>query len=874
MPVAMNPTLVSRLPRRLRPLSRRLPLMVASIVLVMMAIVLYQGFRRVHELAAEVAVAHLQASSHQLRSTLQTSAARLRRDMAQLSRSPALEAAAGAFATDSDRAAAQTVLAAQLRTTPQTIASLALWSRAGRLLVAAGDTSLARLSPPRAMEPESDGGDTLRAAVAPLITRGDSVFVSVVGHVRDERGRLQAWVVEIRNSARNPGALGFLRGLVGPDARILVGNARENVWSDFASRVSAAVPTADSSAGEHVADGIAYLHSIEPVPGTPWRVMVEVPRRWATARAGQVILEISAVAVFMLLVGVGIVWLTIHRSLRPLQEVTDGVERLAQGELSERVPVTTDDELGTLAVAFNSMADQVEESTRQLAARATALESSNGELQESRERYRLLVEQLPDGILVHRDGAVTFANCRAAQLLGAERPADLVGRPIWGFFEAEDGDARPPIVGGANRELQIRRPGGKKLTVEATHIVLSQNGQSATQTILHDVTQRRLLEDELRHAQKMDAVGRLAGGVAHDFNNILTVIDAHAEFAMKPNVGDEIRLEDLSEIKKASASAARLTRQLLTFSRKQATAPVQLDLNVTVHGLLGMLGRVIGQPITVNADLTEPLWPIRADAGHMEQVIMNLAVNARDAMPGGGHLDFRTSNVNVGPDYRTPTSELVPEGEYVLLAVEDSGAGIPEEVQARVFEPFFTTKQPGRGTGLGLSTVYGIVKQSGGFIWLYSEAGRGTSFKILLPRSDMDATPPSAARTSEHRIQAVAARILLVEDQAGVRTVLARALRDAGFVVEEANDAETAEALLVNSEPFDLVVSDMMMPGKTGAELATSPLVESRDLPVIIMSGYSEDFANRAWKLPENVAFLDKPVTPSQLIRLANRLLA
>jgi signal transduction histidine kinase/CheY-like chemotaxis protein len=592
--------------------------------------------------------------------------------------------------------------------------------------------------------------------IEPLVARDDSVFISVIGRVRDENGRFIASVVEVRRSTPNRAALDLLRGLVGADAQILLGNTRDSLWSDFSRPIALTVTGADSSAGEHESDGVAYLHSIEPVPGTPWRIMVEVPTRWATARAGRVIVEIGTLAVFMMLVGVGIVWLAIHHSLRPLATVTAVVGRLANGQLGERVEVSTDDEIGDLATAFNSMADRVQDSTSQLAARAAALES-------------------------------------------------------------------------ANREL--------------------------------------------RHAQKMDAIGRLAGGVAHDFNNILTVIDAHAEFALASDAPEETRRDDIQQIRKASASAARLTRQLLAFSRKQALTPVPLDLNAIVVGLSGMLSRVLGQRITIHTDLSDPLWTVRADAGYLEQVIMNLAVNARDAMPEGGKLDFRTANLEIGSDYRTPAGELVPPGSYVLLTVEDSGTGMPEDVQSRAFEPFYTTKASGQGTGLGLSTVYGIVKQSGGFIWLYSEVGSGSAFKILLPRTIADEGEMAMTRTSEHRIQSLTARILIAEDQAPVRTALARAMRDAGYTVLEAASAEAAEELLARDDAVDLVVADMMMSGKTGAELAAGPLLAGRHIPVVIMSGYSEEFTNREWRLPPNSVFLDKPVAPSDLIRLINRLL-
>ncbi len=312
-----------------------------------------------------------------------------------------------------------------------------------------------------------------------------------------------------------------------------------------------------------------------------------------------------------------------------------------------------------------------------------------------------------------------------------------------------------------------------------------------------------------------------------------------------------------------------MTRQLLAFSRKQHLAPTTVDLGEAIQGLLAMINRLIGDDVLISTSLADDLWTVRADASHIEQALLNLALNARDAMPTGGALTFQTNNTTVGANFRTATGEPIPEGEYVVLMVEDTGSGIPPEIQSKLFEPFFTTKQPGRGTGLGLSTVYGIVKQSGGYIWVYSEVGRGTSFKILLPRyTGADAAPAQpSSRTSDERAPAVAAHVLLVEDQPNVRAAMSRSLLNAGFRVTEAADAAEARQLLAAAEHVDIIVTDMVMPGDSGADLANDAAVADRQIPVLIMSGYSEDFTNHSWQMPRNTAFISKPVSPRELIK-------
>jgi PAS domain S-box-containing protein len=869
----MKRLFVVPVPRWARPLSRRLPLLVVGIVMLTMGAVIYLGFQRVRRLAVDTATAHLQASSHQLVSTLQQGGVRLRREMARIASRPAVGNASSPFASAADVDSATRVLFAEIAKAPQT-SSAAVWSRDGKLLFAAGDRTVAESAPPKWTDLAEGRNDTA-GTIAPLVARGDSLYIASGARVR-VAGGTGGYLVVTRKVVSNPQALALLRGLVGPEARILLGNNSGDLWTDLSRRVRGVGVVADSGSGQHEAeDGTPYIHSIENIPGTPWRIMVDVPRRWATATAGQVVLEMALVAILLMGLGAAVIWLVVHRSLQPLDDVTHAAERVAQGDFTTPVRATGDDEIGRLSGAFNAMAQQVAKSAHELELRATALEESNRELADSEQRYRMLVDLLPDGIVVHRDLQISFANKASAALFGAEQPADLIGCSMPELIgEADARMVMKPTNGSGPHEMTLRRETKRPVLVEATSTALSLGGRNAIQTILHNITERRQLEEQLRQSQKMDAVGRLAGGVAHDFNNILTVIDAHAEFAKRAD-NDAERISDIDEIRKASASAARLTRQLLAFSRKQAIAPVRIDLSATIQGLVTMLHRLIGESVTIATDFAEGAWPIKADPSQMEQVLLNLSVNARDAMPAGGTLGFKIANTRVGPEYRTAAGEPVPRGDYVMLTVEDTGSGMSEEIQSKVFDPFFTTKQPGQGTGLGLSTVYGIVKQSGGYIWLYSEPGKGTSFKILFPRDIAEGEERTLTRTAEFRIPSRQATVLLVEDQDAVRNAISRAFRKAGFIVHEATSAEAAEELLHGPEgdAVDLIVTDMMMSGKTGAEFTSGPLVADRDIPVVIMSGYSEEFTNREWRLPPNASFVDKPVSPTDLVRLISKLI-
>jgi PAS domain S-box-containing protein len=384
--------------------------------------------------------------------------------------------------------------------------------------------------------------------------------------------------------------------------------------------------------------------------------------------------------------------------------------------------------------------------------------------------------------------------------------------------------------------------------------------------VKRDVTHETRLERQLLQAQKIDAVGRLAGGIAHDFNNVLGVIMGYAELVRRGLGADHPLGGKVDQIHKATERAAALTRQLLAFSRKQVLQPRVIDLNGVLHDVEPMLRRLIGEDIELKTVLESGLGRVKADPFQIEQVIMNLAINARDALPDGGNLTFETRNADLDGDY-VAQHTIVPAGRYVMLAVSDTGAGMDAETQAHAFEPFFTTKATGKGTGLGLSTVYGIVKQSGGFIWLYSEVGRGTTFKVYLPRVD-EAAAVDAPRRAAARPSAGHETVLLIEDEASLRDILCETLENAGHTVLVARDG--AEAVRIAAEyagVIHLIVTDAIMPGLTGRKTVEQIIPARPETKVLFMSGYTDEAIAKQGVLLPGAAFLSKPFTPDDLLR-------
>ena len=505
--------------------------------------------------------------------------------------------------------------------------------------------------------------------------------------------------------------------------------------------------------------------------------------------------------------------------------------------------------------------------------------------------FRSLIENAQDFIfIVDGQCAIRYHSPSVERLLGFSH-AELQGRngfelvhpdDLPGVLEAFGGLVSEP-GGTVTREYRLAtRDGGWKLLETRAKNLLHDPAVGGIVLNQQDVTERRrteeglrVSEEQLRQSQKMEAVGRLAGGVAHDFNNLLTAIQGNVEMLLLEVPHGGAMRDDLMEIKRAATRAASLTRQLLAFSRKQMLAPKVLDLNAVVRELERMLARVIGEDVQLVTELGAVHASVLADPGQLEQVVLNLAVNARDAMPRGGTLRIGTREVVLSEADAEHYPYRVEPGAYVRLTVSDTGVGMSPEVLARVFEPFFTTKEPGKGTGLGLSTVYGIVKQSGGYVWADSEPGRGSLFRVYLPRVAAPAEPVEAPPAAPAEGRAGGGLVLLVEDEEGVRSLSRRILERRGYQVLAARNGADARRMFGEcGGRVDLLLTDVVMPHESGRELAEALLLQQPDLRVVFMSGYTDDALIRHGVLEDRCRLLEKPFSPDGLNALVHETLA
>jgi PAS domain S-box-containing protein len=497
-----------------------------------------------------------------------------------------------------------------------------------------------------------------------------------------------------------------------------------------------------------------------------------------------------------------------------------------------------------------------------------ALRSAQEGLRRSESNFRSLVTNSPYGICrCNPDGVLIDANPAFVHMLGYESASELKGRHLGSLHRSSQEWFRLADCFASRKDFtglvaEFTRKDESATVLRLSGRAIRDKEDTSFELFAEDVTENRALEQQLRQSQKMEAVGRLAGGIAHDFNNLLMVISGYCEFLLDRLAPDPVLRTPAQEISKAAERASSLTRQLLAFSRKQMLAPKVLDLNAVVTENLKMLTRLIGEDIDLVMVPGPELGAVKADPGQIEQVIMNLAVNARDAMPRGGSLQIETSNVTLDESHARLYGSVQP-GEYVMLAISDTGSGMDAETQSHIFEPFFSTKGT-KGTGLGLSTVYGIVKQSGGYIWVNSEPGRGATFKVYLPRIVESGELAAVRRTPtplQKRSQPIET-ILIVEDETNLRRMACHYLETQGYKILEAGDGAAAvQVCVAHNGPIHLLLTDVIMPGMNGHEVAKRVVSLRPMTKVLYMSGYAENAIGHNGTLDEGVKLLQKPFT-------------
>jgi PAS domain S-box-containing protein len=597
-------------------------------------------------------------------------------------------------------------------------------------------------------------------------------------------------------------------------------------------------------------DSLAAYQELDDIYGRPAVILRVILPRTIYAQGQTTLLQFTMLLLAAaLLFGAGTLYLLERVILSRVADLSDGITQIgASGNLSARLEIRGADELAYLGTAINSM--------------LADLEKAQVEQHQGRTRLGVMIEKMP-ALLWTTDTELRFSSAVGAALesLGL-RSNELTGKTLFEYFQTKDPEFSP--IAAHKKALR-----GESVTYELewqrrvfeSHVQPFRGSEGELIGVIGvalDITDRKHLADQLRQAQKMQAVGELAGGVAHDFNNLLMVVKGHAEMLLERLPKSSTERSNVEQIQTAAERAASLTAQLLAFSRKQVLQPRVLDLNEVVGGMIQMVSRVIGENIELAFMPGARLGSVKADPSQIEQVVLNLVVNARDAMPQGGRLTIETASVELDKNY-TVQHAIVEPGPYVMLTVTDTGCGMDAKTQARIFEPFFTTKEQGKGTGLGLATVYGVIKQSGGYIWVYSESGRGTTFKIYLPKI----TAKVEALTAVKTIPAPASgseTILFVEDEQSVRELVREYLSARGYSVLEASDGiQALDIAAAHPGAIQLLVTDVVMPRLSGRELASQIATARRDLKVLYISGYTDDSIFRHGVLEGGMEFLQKP---------------
>jgi two-component system cell cycle sensor histidine kinase/response regulator CckA len=848
------------------------------------------AWNEVRKAAVEAAETRLEVVTRRIADLLGNSVAQQKSQLAGVARDRGIHLiASGAEGPARDSAISRLRRADSASTA---ILGIQVWDPAGEVLFSSSPVS-SRLDNEGRRSMLALLGPRDSATVSPFHLEGDTVRYAAMGPIRTG-GPVRAYAVVWRRLTSAEGSRS-LTDLIGAHSRLSLGNASGGGWSDLNAPVSPPpMPHAGEAGPTFVgtsAQGDKVLASHANVEGSPWTVAVEFPYADVVGPIMGLAQRLALFGTLLLLSG-GLIALALGRNLaRPIGELAAAAEGLSSGDYSRRAPNGRTDEIGELANAFNTMASAISDARGRLQAHAEQAEQRGSELAEAlRENARTMAEldavlaSAPVGFAFHdRELRYVRVNERLATALG-HAPADIIGRRPSDILpgigaDIEEGLSRALATDQAVLDLELGGPGGQRGEVPrewlATMFPVRTAGRElvGVGSVLVDMSAYKGLERQFLQAQRMDAVGRLTGGIAHDFNNILTAIASFTEFAIRALPSEHAAVDDLEQVRGAVQRAAGLIRQLLAFSRQQVMQPVVLNLSDVVRNLVPMLRRLIPESVALHSFLDPELWAIHADPVQIEQILVNLVVNARDAMPNGGTLTITTSQATLDEAYIREGHRDAAIGDYAVLSVSDSGIGMDAATKARVFEPFFTTKAPGHGTGLGLSTVYGIVKQNGGSIWLYSEPNRGTTVKIFLRRHDHPDQRRLVADTPA-QLETRPALILLVEDDDLVRTAALRALRKRGHRVLEAVDGEAAlSALAREKDPVDLVITDLVMPRLGGRALGERLRNMGNEAAILYMSGYTGDAVTQRAMVDEGAEFLEKPFTPDTLLRRVDEIL-
>lgn len=839
----------------------RMTLVFSTVFALLLAIFLGTTYRQVRKTLVAGGAERAGAAARELSGTLGRSLVSVRDQVRRMAQEPALTAAVRS-PEPGVLAAARAILAPG---STQGARRAELWNTQGRLILGAGNgrtagnTAGIQAYPENAAAPRAAGLSEIQPA------DGGSYYFAVTEEIKDTGGQTIGFLR--RFGQFTPSAGSPIQRLLGDEALLKVGTEGKTVWTDFAKQVPAPPEAIDASGRFKGAADDEWVGATSTIAGTRWTVWVGYPLERVAGSARRFFLGALPIAALILVVGFETVRRLTRRLARPLPIIAAAAEAVASGDYTRAIDIGGDDEFGRLGQSFNTMTATL---ARDAAARRTAEEA----LGKREADFRALFAANPLPMWVYDVETLAFleVNAAAIRLYGYTRDEFLRMRiteirppedvPALMQNIAERRDALTPITKWRHR---IRT--GSEIDVEITSHTLTFEGRPAALVVARDVTLQTLLEQQLRQAQKMEAVGQLAGGVAHDFNNLLTAILGSCELLQERLDPQDPGAEDLAEIRKAGRSAADLTRQLLAFSRKQVLLPQALDPNAVIHDVQTMLRRVIGAHIQLEARLSPEVGAINVDRSQLEQILMNLAVNARDAMPGGGQLTIETTRLEFDSDYAKTHPDVSP-GSYVMLAVSDSGIGMDARTRARMFEPFFTTKGRGEGTGLGLATIYGIVKQSGGSIEVYSEPGRGTTFKVYFPRLAA-AAAAAPVPTATPAVLEGHETILVVEDQIAVRRIACRILARHGYAVLEAGTGEEGLRAILEAPvgAIQLLLTDLVLPDMTGADIVARADLDSRGIRVLYTSGYADESIVRSGIIQPGSPFLQKPYAAQSLLQ-------